>query len=95
MLVSLDFLLFSGSGDFYFKFISSIFHHFQTSSCHHVSIFEMCSLYLCVCFELCFLLISPLVAEINECIAVSLCGLVVRVLDWQLRGVGFNPHWGL
>ena len=36
-----------------------------------------------------------LVAEINDCRAVSLCGLVVRALDWQSRGVGFDPHWGL
>ena len=33
--------------------------------------------------------------KIDECEAVSLCGLVVRALDWQLRGVGFNPHGGL
>ena len=32
-----------------------------------------------------------LVADINEYRAVSLCGLVVRALDWQLRGVGFDP----
>ena len=36
-----------------------------------------------------------LVAEINECRAVSLCGLVVRALDWQSRGVRFDPHTGL
>ena len=33
--------------------------------------------------------------KINECEAVSLCGLVVRVLDQESRGIGFNPHWGL
>ena len=31
----------------------------------------------------------------NECETGSLCGLVVRVLDQQLRGIGFNLHWGL
>ena len=24
----------------------------------------------------------------------SLCGLLVRMLEWQLRGIGFDPHWG-
>ena len=35
-----------------------------------------------------------LVTEINECRAVSLCGLVVRVLNQQSRGIEFNPHQG-
>ena len=26
---------------------------------------------------------------------VSLCGLVVSMLHWQLRGIGFDPHQGL
>ena len=35
-----------------------------------------------------------LVTEINECRAVSLCGLVVSALNWQLRGIGFDPTKG-
>ena len=26
---------------------------------------------------------------------VSLCGLVVRALAWNVRGTGFDPHWEL
>ena len=42
ILGSLDSLLSSLSDELCFEFVASIFHHFHTSSCHHVSILECC-----------------------------------------------------